>query len=191
MQLLPQESKATCVFAQATQSTYTVLQGDSHATLMIVLVRPSTEAQLKIQIIYEAALPVFFQWNSSSTQQIPKSFITAPLRCSFWPQPHKWFMWAYSSVQPTLNWACRAPSTKELWARRGGLISILSGNILLQTHFWRDVSVKHYSKQGHKSSESHSEHRREEIIWPANSQSFTCWNNTECSLYYIRTRRTA
>lgn len=168
-----------------------MLQGDSHPTLMIVLVRFSTQVQLKIQIIHEAALLVFFQWNSSSTQQIPNSFITAPLRCSFWPQPRKWFMWVYSFVQPTLNWVWRVPSTKGLRARRGGLISILSGNILLQTHFWHDTSVKHYSKQGHRSSESRSEHRWKEIIQPANSQSFTCWNNTECSLYCIRTRRTA
>lgn len=169
MQLLPHKSKATCIFAQETRSTYTMLRGNFHATLMITLVRPSTEVQLKIQMIQEAALPVFFQWNSSSTQQIPKSFITAPLRCSFWPQLHEWFMWVYSFVQPTLNWVCRASSTKGLWARRGSLISILSGSILLQTYFWHDTSGKHYSKQGHKSSESHSEHRWEEIIWPNSS----------------------
>lgn len=154
---------------------------------------PSTQVKLKIQLVHQVALHASFQQKTSPAQQIPKSFITTPLRCSFWPQPHKWFIWVHSSVQPSLNWVCRAPSTKELRATRG------------RSHFntvWQHPSsVPLLTRQFCKTLQQAGPEGFREPLWAAsweevtrlaNLQSFSCWNKTKCSLCcFIQGRRAA
>lgn len=193
LNLLPRKRKVACVLAQVATIMCATPLGYSHATLMMAQGWPSTRVKLKIQLVHQVALHASFQQKTSPAQQIPKSFITTPLRCSFWPQPHKWFIWVHTSVQPSLNWVCRAPSTKELRATRG------------RSHFntvWQHPSsVPLLTRQFCKTLQEAGPEGFREPLWAAsweevtrlaNLQSFSCWNKTKCSLCcFIQGRRAA
>lgn len=141
---LPHHSgKAACFLGQATKIMCATPWGYSRATLRVAQGWLGTGVLLKIQPVHCVAPLGPFCNVLPQNQWTRKSSITSPLRCSFWPQPPRWFTWSPVSDNWLWTGLAEPPAHEGVLGWEDGPISTLSSNILPQSHFWQDTRGKH------------------------------------------------